>query len=124
MEKELKQAQFIATLLDSRFEIFGIRFGLNTLLEFIPGLGDVASGLLSTYIIGIGYRMNVPYSLLVRMIGNVLVAFIAGLVPYAGDTFYLFYKPNIRNVAILNTYVASQSQDAKFTKTIPDLPEV
>ncbi len=107
MEKHLKYAKLIANLLDARFEFLGIRFGINTFFQVIPGIGDVIAAVLSLYIISIGIRMNVPGDVIAKMISNIVVSFIAGLIPFVGDTFYIFYRPNMRNVKLLDEYTRS-----------------
>ncbi len=105
MEKEIKAARFIAGLLDNKFEIFGIKFGINALFEIVPGLGDAVATLLSLYIIALAFKVKAPANLLAQMISNVVITFIFGLIPFLGDVFYIFYKPNIRNVSLLNRHI-------------------
>ena len=41
----------IATLLDSQFKVFGIRFGVEPIVGLVPVAGDVAMGLWSGYLV-------------------------------------------------------------------------
>jgi hypothetical protein len=43
-----------------------------------------------------GKKLNVPSSVLTRMFANVMVASVVGLIPWIGDAFYIFYKPNTK----------------------------
>lgn len=105
MEENIRLARLVATALDNRFSLFGIKFGFNAFLEFIPGLGDSMAAILSLYIIYLALQLRVPQKILVRMMGNIGITFIVGLIPLVGDAFYIFYKPNMRNVELLNAFI-------------------
>lgn len=104
MEKHLKTANFLAKLLDSKFNFLGIRFGLDPLLGLIPGLGEVVTVAMSLYIVWIGIQMKLPQVRIYQMLGNIVVDFLVGIIPVLGDIFDIFYKSNIRNLDILNKY--------------------
>src|SRR5947209_13647887 len=57
-------------LLDDRFHIPGtpVRFGLDGIIGLVPGLGDIAGGLLSCVIIVAAWVRGVPYVTLARML--------------------------------------------------------
>ena len=42
MEQKIKAAKIFAKLLDSQFEIGGVRFGIDPILDIIPWFGDIA----------------------------------------------------------------------------------
>ena len=107
MGKNIKYANSLAKLLDARFEFLGIRFGVNSLFEIIPGLGDIIAAALSFYIISLGIKMKVPQEITTKMFMNLGVSVLIGAIPFIGDAFYLFYKPNMRNVELLNKYVGN-----------------
>jgi hypothetical protein len=118
VEQDIKKARLIAHLLDTRFEFLGVRFGLNAVLELFPGFGDVVATGLSLYIIYMGKKLNVPSSVLTRMFANVMVASVVGLIPWIGDAFYIFYKPNTKNAELLTKYISA----SHIPTEIPDLP--
>lgn len=97
----------LARLLDRAVGIPGtnIRFGLDSVLGLIPGMGDVATGALSLYIILEAARLGVPRATLVRMLGNVAVDVAGGSVPLLGDIFDVAWKSNTRNVELLQRHV-------------------
>ena len=82
-----------------------IRFGLDALLGLIPGAGDAAGGILSSFIIVQAAQLGAPRSVLARMVLNVAVDSILGVVPILGDLFDIGWKSNMRNVALLQRYV-------------------
>jgi hypothetical protein len=95
-----------AVLLDARFRIPGttIRFGLDPILALIPGLGDLASPMFATLLIVQGLHQRVPKVILLRMLGNGLIDALIGAVPLAGPVGDIFFKANMRNLALLEQY--------------------
>jgi hypothetical protein len=94
---------YIAALLDDMFRIPGtqIRFGLDALIGWIPGIGDAMSGVASFFIVFAAWRRGVQAITLVRMIANVLLETTLGAIPVAGDVFHIFWKANRRNYKLL-----------------------
>jgi hypothetical protein len=101
--RSLDRLRTIARLLDARFGIpgTGLRFGLDSLLGLIPGLGDGATALVSLYILVEAHRLGVRPVTLARMTGNVALDLGLGAVPVLGDIFDFFWKSNLRNVELL-----------------------
>jgi hypothetical protein len=93
----------IAALLDDMFRIPGtkIRFGLDALIGWIPGIGDAMAGIASFLIVFAAWRRGVQPVTLVRMIANVLLETTLGAIPVAGDIFHVFWKANRRNYKLL-----------------------
>jgi hypothetical protein len=93
----------LAWLLDEALPIPGTnqRVGLDALLGLVPGVGDTLGALLSTYIIVEAARRGASPWLVARMLGNVAVETLIGVVPIAGDVFDVVWKANIRNLELL-----------------------
>ena len=98
----------VAWLLDSAIAIPGTRFriGLDAIIGLVPGLGDVAGVLLSSYIVREAARAGAPKSVLLHMAWNVAVEGVVGMIPFAGDIFDAAWKANQRNVALLEAHFA------------------
>ncbi len=98
----------LARLLDAAVRVPGtnIRFGLDAVLGLIPGAGDIAGGLLSTFIILQAGKVGAPRSVLARMVMNVAIDSVVGAVPILGDLFDVGWKSNLRNTELLERYVA------------------
>ncbi len=98
----------LATLFDTAFILPGtnVRFGVELLLRLIPGIGDAFASVLSCYLLYEAHRLGVPRLLLARMVGNVLLEGVVGVVPLAGDAFDVFFRANRRNVALLRRHFA------------------
>jgi hypothetical protein len=94
---------YLAALLDDMFRIPGtkIRFGLDALIGWIPGIGDAVAGIASFLIVFGAWRRGVQSITLVRMIANVLLETTLGAIPVAGDLFHVFWKANRRNYRLL-----------------------
>jgi Domain of unknown function (DUF4112) len=97
-----------AWLLDEAFAIPGTnqRVGLDALLGLIPGVGDTLGALLSTYIIIEAARRGASPWTVSRMLGNVAVETIIGVIPIAGDLFDVVWKANLRNLDLLGATLA------------------
>jgi hypothetical protein len=95
-----------AVLLDARFRVPGtqIRFGIDPLLSLIPGLGDLASPIFATLLLAQGLHQRVPKVVLLRMLGNALVDAAIGIVPLAGTVADVFWRANMKNLALLERY--------------------
>ncbi|HTZ03778.1 MAG TPA: DUF4112 domain-containing protein [Xanthobacteraceae bacterium] len=104
----LDRLDLLATAFDTAFILPGtnVRFGVESLLRLVPGVGDALASLLSFYLLYEARRLGVPRLLLARMLGNVLLEGTVGLVPVAGDAFDVFFRANRRNVALLRTHFA------------------
>jgi hypothetical protein len=94
---------YIAALLDDIFRIPGtqIRFGLDALIGWVPGIGDAVAGIASLLIVFAAWRRGVESITLVRMIANVVLETTLGAIPVAGDIFHVFWKANRRNYRLL-----------------------
>ena len=99
----LARLEIFARLLDTRWRIpgTGIRFGADAVLSLIPGVGPVASTAISGYLIWKAYRLGVSTGTLLRMAGNVGLDGLISAVPIAGSIGDIFFRANLRNMALL-----------------------
>src|ERR1700728_4904811 len=79
----------LSHLLDDFIRIPGtpIRFGLDGIVGFIPGIGDILGGLASCIIVLAAYFRGVPLITIARMVANLAMEVVAGLVPVLGNLF-------------------------------------
>lgn len=107
MEAELRKLDRLAELMDNRFVIPGtsIRFGLDSLLGLLPGVGDTATLLVTLYLADWAKRYDLPAHLRARIYWNAFIDWLIGLVPFAGDIFDVGWKSNVRNVALIRQYL-------------------
>ena len=106
---------YIAALLDDMFRVPGtqIRFGLDALIGWVPGIGDAMAGIASFLIVFASWRRGAKAVTLVRMIANVLLETAIGAIPVAGDIFHVFWKANRRNYRLLMREKESPGANAR-----------
>ncbi len=97
----------LSRLLDSAVRIPGtnIRFGIDSIVGLVPGVGDVATAAISGYIILSAARVGAPASVLTRMLLNLGTDTLVGAIPVLGDLFDVAFKANVRNVALLEKHL-------------------
>ena len=105
-ESTIESVESLARLMDSQFKIPGIPapLGLDTLIGFIPGIGDTIGLGVSGYIITRGAQLGLPKRKLAKMGANVGIDWLIGLIPVIGDIFDWGWKANNRNAAIIRDY--------------------
>lgn len=97
----------------TRFE-----FGLDAILGLFPGAGDAAGALLSAYVIGVGVKEGVSGATLVRMVGNVALEALVGIVPLLGDVFDAGWKANVRNVRLIDRHLEAPAAQRRASALI------
>ena len=102
-DPRLAHVELLAHLLDRAFVVPGtrLRFGVEALIGLIPGLGDLVGSLLGTYAVYIARELGAPASIQARMVMNLVIDGVVGLVPFAGDLFDFAFKAHSRNHALL-----------------------
>lgn len=110
-EQALRRLEALAKLMDNAFVLPGtdIRFGLDGVIGLVPGIGDVVSGLVSSYLIWEARRLGVSRWILGRMMANTLIDATIGAIPLAGDFFDVMFKANIKNMALLRRHLEGRS---------------
>jgi len=96
----------LADLLDARFRIPGtnIRFGLDPVLSIIPGFGDLASPAFTVALLVQAVYQGVPRVIMLRMLITALLDALIGAVPVVGAVGDVFYRANLRNLALLERH--------------------
>ena len=117
MKNHLRTASYIADLLDNKFKILGFRFGIDPILGLIPGGGDLVSLALSSYIVWIGIKAELPKKKIVEMVRNTALDFVVGLVPLLGDAVDFTFKPNLINLEILRQHLEKDVMEGEVVET-------
>lgn len=106
--QRISRLRYLARLLDSSIPIpGGYRIGIDGFLGLIPGIGDIAGSLASSYIIIESARLGASIATLTRMVLNVLLESLVGIIPLVGDLFDFFWKANEKNLALLEKQLHS-----------------
>jgi Domain of unknown function (DUF4112) len=116
IEREL---EVLSQIMDNQFRIpvLGWRFGMNAIIDLIPQFGDVATTIVALYVLVSAVRYRVPKITLLRMGMNIAIYFLVGLIPFAGDLFDAWWKPNIRNIDLLRRRATVSAAQAKKGRT-------
>lgn len=114
----LRRVQRIAKLMDSSMSIPGtsIRFGLDSALGLIPGVGDIGTAAVSGWILLQARRSGMPKRRLARMAANIVIDLTVGAVPIAGDVFDVFWKSNLRNARLLETHLLKKVESTSVER--------
>ncbi|HEX9963022.1 MAG TPA: DUF4112 domain-containing protein [Pyrinomonadaceae bacterium] len=104
--KQVEIEESLETLskyLDGLFRVPGTgwRFGLDALIGLVPNVGDMATSVLSFYILVAGVRYGVPKITLLRMAFNIGLDYLVGAIPFVGDAFDFFWKSNKQNMDLI-----------------------
>lgn len=122
--RALERLRWLGNLLDNSIPVPGtnFRFGLDSIIGLVPGVGDLVGGALSLYILIEAARLGVPRSLLARMGSNVVVDVLVGGIPLLGDLFDAGFKANMRNLALLQQHadrpVATRRASRRFVAVL------
>ena len=108
----LKRLERFSRFTDSSIGIPFTKFklGIEALIGIIPGIGDAAGLILSSYVLFEAQRLGVGWRVKSRIITNMLIDFFVGLIPIVGDIFDAFFKANTRNTQLLKRYLHERSK--------------
>jgi len=126
MDKNISDEQLLATLnrlerfaelTDSRFRIpfTNVRFGIDAIIGLIPFAGEIIGLLLSLYLLFEASKLGVPISLKIKMVRNILIDWVIGLIPILGDIADIAFKSNIRNFKLLIEHINQEHQIRRST---------
>lgn len=106
MDRRIQIATTLANTLDNQFGIGKFRFGIAALIDLIPipGVGDIIDTGLSLYIVLLAIELHVPTWVIIRMLMNIAINFIFGIIPIFGSIIYFIRKANVKNAALLKKY--------------------
>src|SRR2546423_15636660 len=104
-----------AYLMDEAVAIPGTRrrVGLDAGLSLIPGVGEIAGGVLSAWIIVGALRHRVPIARVTRMVLYILLDVSIGSLPVLGPIFDLLFEKNVLNMKTLLRYRDRRSEERR-----------
>ena len=111
-DARMKRIRWLAKSLDEAFRVpgTGFRFGWDQIVGLVPGGGDIATGLLASYIVVEAARLGIPRRTLWRMVANVAVDMAVGAVPLAGDAFDFAFKANRKNLKLIERHLEERTR--------------
>ncbi len=104
LQHHLRYARRIVSLMDTRFSLMGLRFGIDPLLGILPILGNNLTTVVSCYLFYVAYLANVPSWVYVRMAINILIDYRAGIIPVLGVFFDVIHRANVKNLALIEQF--------------------
>jgi Domain of unknown function (DUF4112) len=107
--KSIARVKRIARTMDVAWRIPGtsIRFGADSVVGLVPGVGDLVTMGISLYMLAEAHRLGVPKPVLLKMAGNIAIDTGLGAIPFVGDVFDLFFKSNSKNAKLLVEHLKS-----------------
>jgi hypothetical protein len=112
LERRLNALRNLKRLLDEAFRVPGtkLRFGWDPLIGMVPWVGDLLTGVMSAAILLQAHQMRIPLVVRWRMLLNVVIDVVIGIVPFLGDVADFFWKSNSINFALLERHAAAPRQ--------------
>jgi hypothetical protein len=98
-EQRMARLDALAKLLDVAFILPGTN---------IPVVGDLITTAISLWLVREARALGAPWHVTARMLGNVALDGVVGLVPIAGDAFDVMFRANIRNMRLLRRWMDKQ----------------
>ena len=110
VEEELRSFQTFAALLDSKFEVFGLKFGADSLIGLIPVAGDVSTGVAGIYALGKAQQLKLPLSASLHILWNLGFDTAIGAIPVVGDIFDFFFRSHAKNFKIVEKHLKRKAE--------------
>jgi hypothetical protein len=101
LQADLERAKWLANWLDAKFSFMGVRFGFEGIVGLIPVVGDTLGLMAGAYPIYIAYRHRLGKSVQLKMATNLGIEWLIGVIPWIGDAADVWFKANLRNLALL-----------------------
>ncbi len=129
IQDRIARIERLTSWLDSSLPVpgLGITVGWDTIIGLIPGVGDLATTVMSGWIINEARLLGVSKFTLARMIGNTSIDALIGSVPVAGDLFDAAFKANVKNLRLLKKSLIrqghlSESEDVPTVRVVEPQP--
>ncbi|RMJ04176.1 hypothetical protein DOQ08_01496 [Marinobacter litoralis] len=106
----LKRLDKFSRFTDSSIGIPFTKFkiGAEAIIGVVPVVGDVAGLVLASYVLVEAQRAGASKGVKLRMLRNMGIDFVGGLLPVFGDAFDAIFKANTRNTRLLRNYLEKQ----------------
>lgn len=101
LQQKIKIAEYITYLLDNKFKIGPLSFGLDPILGLFPGIGDFIPFAMSFYLVIIAIQHKASVYTIIKMIFYTVADFLIGTIPIVGDAADFFFKASTKNLELL-----------------------
>ncbi|KAF2216468.1 hypothetical protein CERZMDRAFT_33580 [Cercospora zeae-maydis SCOH1-5] len=108
------------------FTLFGIRFGWESVIGLIPAAGDAIGAALALLVVKKCMQVDggLGTPLIIRMLINIAIDFLVGLIPFIGDLADAAFKCNTKNLRLLEEHLDSKHKPDALRKDARDLAGV
>lgn len=105
----------LASLMDTRFSIPGtnIRFGLDPIIGLLPVAGDTITFAIGLAMISEARRLGLGPRVMVKMVGNLALDWLLGLIPGIDLVLDTAFKAHLKNARLLQKHADEQRATAR-----------
>jgi hypothetical protein len=109
----MERLRTLTRLLESAFAVPGtrVRFGWDAVIGLVPWAGDLTAAVMGGAVIVQAHRIGVPRVVQLRMLLNVGIDVLLGVVPLVGDVADVFWRASTRNLALLEQHAGRVTPD-------------
>lgn len=102
-----RRVEAMEALLERSMVIPGTSYqvGLDTLVGFIPVIGDLVTAAMGSYIVWEARNLGMPKWRLWQMMGRIGFDTAIGAIPLAGDAFDVVYRSNSKNLRTIRRHL-------------------
>ena len=108
LAKDMDRARQLAHWLDAKFEVGGVKFGLQGVVGLLPIGGDAIATIAGMYPLVVAYRHRLGGEVVAKLMLNLGLQFFMGILPWVGDYADVWFKANLRNLKVLEKAVAAR----------------
>lgn len=107
----------------SLFSLFGMRFGWESVIGLIPAAGDAIGAALALLLVRKTRKLEggIDTTLIIRMLINIAIDFLVGLVPFIGDLADAAFKCNTKNLRLLEEHLDKKYKPSNLKPDERDL---
>lgn len=105
--EEVERVGQVVRVLDDLVRVPGTKFGigLDAIVGFfVPVVGDAITAAVGMGVVATAVRRGVPRVVIARMVLNLVVDLVVGMLPVVGDAFDVLWRANTRNLALLERH--------------------
>lgn len=102
-----KRIEAMEHLLEGLVKIPGINrsIGLDVILDFVPVAGDAVGAAMGAWMVWEARNLGMSKTQMARMMGNVGIDFLLGLIPWVGAIPDFLFRSNTRNLRIIKRHL-------------------
>lgn len=108
LESDLARARTLANWLDTKFELAGVKFGYDTLIGLLPVAGDAFTAAAGCYPVYLARKHRCGKWVMTKMLANLGVDFVGGLIPGVELIVDTAFKANVRNLRLFEKAVGRE----------------